>query len=136
MIGVDYDTHYAAARFGILKRAGGVPRRTKSGAMGGYGHGEVVEFVTADGEVISRKVEAMGEVLCWLRQDLADEAKAALLVEAEDYLRVINELRDFIGDTDRQGAARNNTSVEAYRAQRHAAGARWDRYRAKQRAGY
>lgn len=140
MISVDVDTHYAAHRFGIVSRAGGKVRRRQlpdTAAPAAYGAepGQVVEFVDGDGEVIARRVSALGETHCWLRRDLAEAAMAALLAEAAEHARVIAELRDFIADTDRQGAARNGISIDQYRAKRHAAGSRWDNYRAKQRAG-
>jgi len=146
MISVDFNLHYAAHRFGIVARAGGTlrPRERVTGAVPcqmvrGIHHISdpacIKEFVTPDGEVIARKVAACGRVECWLRRDLADAADAALQREAAEHQRIIAELRDFIADTDRQGATRNGVTVEQYRAKRHAAGNHWDKYRAKQRAG-
>jgi hypothetical protein len=135
MIGRDDDVFLAACRFGIVARAGGKPRRRATGDMSRHGSGSLLEFVDAGGEVIARKVTALGESQCWLRADLSEAADAALAREAEDYARVTAELADFIRSTDRQGASRNGVSVEEYRRNRHAAGARWDNYRAKQRAG-
>jgi len=145
---VDPDRYSAAHRFGIVGKAGGrlVPRRAGSGAhvphqmVRGIDHiadpACINEFVTPGGEVIARKVAACGEVQCWLRADLAEAADAALAKEAADYQRVVTELAAFIRGTDEQGAARNGVSVEQYRTQRHNAGARWDKYRARQRAGF
>jgi hypothetical protein len=145
MIAVDGITHYAAHRFGLVDAAGGKlvkPARVEMDnnaqqVVGGIGGAaEVKEFATAGGEVVSRKVVALGSALFWLRRDLADAAAAALEAEKREHARVISEMRDFISETDRQGAARNGVSVEQYRINRHNAGARWDRYRAVQRAGY
>lgn len=134
MIGVDDDAVFlAACRFGIIARAGGKARRSVTGDR--RGHGSLLEFVTADGAVIARKVSALGETLCWLRRDLAEAADAALAREAAEHQRIIAEVGRFIRDTDEQGARRNGVTVEQYRAQRHAAGNRWDNYRAIQRAG-
>lgn len=141
MIAVDGITHYAAHRFGIVARAGGRlvrPARVEmdNNAQQVVGDpAEVKEFATPRGEVVARKVVALGSVLCWLRADLADAAAAALEREQLEHARVISELREFIRDTDRQGAARNGVSVEQYRRNRHAAGERWDRYQGANRRG-
>lgn len=134
MIGVTNDAHYAAARFKVL--TGGRFVRTKTqGGRGGMGAGDLLEYVLPDGEVVARKVTALGETLCWLRRDLAEGAAAAMQREAADYARATAEVAEFIRSTDMLGAARNGVTVEQYRAQRHAAGNRWDNYRAKQAAG-
>lgn len=133
MIEVTDDTHYAAARLKVL--TGGRFVRSKTEGRGGMGGGDLLEYVLPDGEVVARKVQALGETLCWLRADLVETARAAMAAEAADYARATAEVAEFIRSTDRQGAARNGVSVEQYRAQRHAKGARWDNYRAKQRAG-
>jgi hypothetical protein len=130
MIAVSSDEHYAAARFALL--SGGRFKRSKTE---GYGGGALLEYVTEGGEVIARKVEALGGVACWLRADLAELARDALVKEAADYEAVIGSLGEFIRSTDAQGAARNNSTVEQYRAKRHAAGNRWDKYRHAQRVG-
>lgn len=141
MIAVDDTTHYAAHRFGLVAAAGGrlvKPARAAmtDGAAAADGRpAELKEFATAAGEVVARKVVALGSVLCWLRADLADAARCALAREETERLRVIGELSDFIRETDLQGAARNGVTVEQYRHNRHAAGARWDKYRAAQRTG-
>lgn len=142
MIAVDDVTHYAAHRFGLVAKAGGrLVKQARAamtdGAAAACGEpAELKEFALPGGEVVARKVVALGSVLCWLRADLAIAAAAALEHERAEHARVISELREFIRDTDRQGAARNGVSVEQYRTNRHNAGARWDRYRAAQRAGY
>jgi hypothetical protein len=143
MISVDHDTYYAAHRFGFVSKAGGRLMRPKrvelaEGAQqvaGGESRATVKEFATLDGTVIARCVQATHSRECWLRADLAELASEALVREAADYRDVIASLAEFIRSTDAQGAARNNTTVEQYRAKRHAAGARWDNYRARQRAG-
>lgn len=133
MIAVDTDTHYAAARFALLK--GGRFVRSKTDGSGGIASGELLEYRLPSGEVVARKVCALTQTLCWLREDVADLARAALAAEAAEHERVRCELAEFIRSTDRQGATRNGVSVEEYRRSRHAAGARWDNYRARQRAG-
>jgi hypothetical protein len=133
MIEVTDDTHYAAARLKVL--TGGRFVRSKTQGRGGMGAGDLLEYVLPDGEVVARKVTALGETLCWLRADLAEQANAAMAAEAADYARVTAELAEFIRSTDQQGAERHGVTVEMYRRTRHAAGAGWDRYRARQRAG-
>lgn len=132
MIEVSADEHYAAARFAVLK--GGRFVRKPTDGYGGIVRGELLEYVTASGEVLARKVTACGAVECWLRPDMAQAARAALAAEAAEHARVVAELGQFIRDTDVMGAARNGQTVEQYRASRHAKGNRWDRYRAEQRA--
>jgi hypothetical protein len=133
MIEVTDDTHYAAARLKVL--TGGRFVRSKTQGRGGMGSGDLLEYVLPGGEVVARKVSALGQTLCWLRADLAGQANAAMAAEAADYARATAEVAEFIRSTDRQGAERTGSTVEQYRARRHAAGNRWDRYRAQQRAG-
>ena len=134
MIEATADEHYAAARFrGVL--SGGKWVRRPTDGYGGVKRGELLEYVLPGGEVIARKVVACGAVECWLRPDVAEAARAALAAEASKHEQVIAELRDFIQTTDVMGARRTGTTVEQYRTNRHNAGARWDRYRAQQRAG-
>lgn len=133
MIEATADEHYAAARFALLK--GGRWVRRPTDGYGGIKRGELLEYVMPDGEVLARKVSACGAVECWLRPDVAAAARAALAAEAAEHARVKAELAQFIRTTDEQGARRNGVSVEQYRATRHAKGAAWDNYRARQRAG-
>jgi len=134
MIKVETDDHYAAARFrGVL--SGGKWVRRQTDGYGGIARGELLEYVLPDGAVLSRKVVACGATECWLRADVAAAARAALAAEAAEHGRVKAELAQFIKSTDAAGAKRNGVSVEQYRAQRHAKGAAWDNYRARQRAG-
>lgn len=143
MISVDYDTYYSAHRFGIVARAGGRLKRPKrielaEGAQqvaGGERRATVKEFATLDATVIARSVEAAGSRECWLRADLAEQALEAMRFEAAEHRRVVEVVGRFIADTDAAGAERNGVTVEQYRADRHRKGARWDNYRAKQRAG-
>jgi len=133
MIEVSTDELYDAARFAVL--SGGKWARSQTGGLSNHGGGELLEYVLPSGEVIARKVVACGAVECWLRADVAASARAALAAEAAKHERVIAEVGDFIKSTDAAGAKRNGVTVEQYRAQRHAAGNRWDHYRAAQRAG-
>jgi hypothetical protein len=134
MIEVDVDEHYAAARFrGVL--SGGKWVRRATDGYGGIARGDLLEYVLPDGAVLTRKVVACGQTACWLRADVAQAARAALAAEAAGHARVIAEVGQFIRDTDIMGARRTGTTVEQYRTNRHNAGARWDHYRAAQRAG-
>jgi hypothetical protein len=143
MQSVDYDTTYPAAfRFGLVAAHGGkrvAPTRETLADGGcplkGWHIGEITEFRGPTGEILSRKVEACGMVECWLRADIADDARAALAAEQDDSDRIIAEVAGFIRRTDAEGAARTGLSVDAYRARRLADGMRWDKYRANRRAG-
>jgi hypothetical protein len=132
MIEASTDEHYAAARFAVLK--GGKWVRRATDGYGGIARGDLLEYVLPGGEVLTRKVVACGQTACWLRADVLEQARAALAAEAAGHARVIAEVGQFIRDTDVMGASRNGQTVEQYRATRHAKGARWDRYRAEQRA--
>lgn len=132
MMRVEVDEHYAAARFSVLK--GGKWVRRPTDGYGGITRGELLEYQLPDGTVLSRKVVALGQTECWLAPDVAQQARAAMAAEAATTARVIADMAEFIRDTDAAGAKRNGVTVEQYRAQRHAAGNRWDRYRAEQRA--
>lgn len=141
MKSVNQHLHFAAHRFGIVAKAGGRMVKRKPSPLqgnsvdGGSAEVEVKEFATASGEVIARRVTTPTAEECWLRADLAEQARAALEEEAAGYARATAVVAEFISYTDEQGAARTGTTVEQYRAKRHAAGNRWDNYRAKQRAG-
>jgi hypothetical protein len=134
--------YYAGHRFGIIHRAGGrlVPRKPSplvgNSVDGGCDKVIVKEFAAPGGAILSRKVTRGNDVECWLRRDIADAAQAALDAEDAEAARVIGVMADFIRDTDMAGAIRNDMTVEEYRRDRHARGARWDKYRAKQRAGF
>lgn len=143
MQNVDYDKTYPAAfRFGVIAEHGGKrcdPARETlaDGAcpLRGQHIGEITEFRSPSGEVLSRKVVACGRTECWLRHDVAEAAKAALAAELDDSDRIVAEVAGFIRRTDAEGAARTGLSVDAFRAKRLRDGMRWDKYRAKQRAG-
>lgn len=140
MISVEPSLMYDTARLSVFAKADARPsRKLTKGLAGdevrGPHVGEVLEWALPGGEVVGRKVVACGDVQCWLRADLADATVAALAAEAADYAKVTAELAEFIRSTDERGAARNGVSVQQYRAKRHAAGSRWDYYRAANRAG-
>jgi hypothetical protein len=142
MQSVDWDTYYAAHRFGLIAAHGGrkcCPVRETLADGGcplrGWHIGEITEFVAAGGEVLSRKVVACDCTECWLRRDLADDARAALLAEQDDSDRIIAEVAGWIRRTDEEGARRSGMTVDAFRAKRLADGMRWDRYKARQRTG-
>lgn len=143
MISVDFDTYYAAHRFGLVARAGGRLMRPKRIALaegaqqiaGGEQRATVKEFATLDATVIARCVQSEHHRECWLRADLAGQARDAMQREAAEHRRVVEVVGRFIADTDAAGAERNGVTVEQYRARRHASGTRWDAYRARQRAG-
>jgi hypothetical protein len=143
MQSVDYDKTYPAAfRFGVIAAHGGKrcdPARETlaDGAcpLRGQHIGEITEFRSPTGEILSRKVEACGVIECWLRRDLADDARAALLAEAADSERIISEVSGWIRRTDAEGAERAGLTVDAFRAKRLRDGMRWDRARAANRAG-
>jgi hypothetical protein len=130
---------FDTARLSIFANVGAKPSRCQREHLAGSEvrsphKAEVLEWAIG-GEVVGRKVTALGTTECWLRGDLAEATRAALAAEAADYARVAAEVGAFIKSTDEQGARRNGVTVEQYRAKRHAAGARFDRYRAANRAG-
>lgn len=143
MQSVDYDKTYPAAfRFGVIAAHGGkrvAPTRETlaEGAcpLKGQHLGEITEFRGPTGEVLSRKVEACGMTECWLRQDIADDARAALDAEQADSDRIVAEVAGWIRRTDAEGAQRTGLSVDGFRAKRLRDGMAWDRARAKNRAG-
>lgn len=140
MISTDATLLYDAARLSVLSQCGAKPSRCQREHLAGSEvrsphKAEVLEWSIPGGEVVGRKVTALGTTECWLRGDLAEATRAALAAEAADYARVAAEVGAFIKSTDEQGAARNGVTVEQYRAKRHAAGSRWDYYRAANRAG-
>lgn len=98
MIAVDPELHREAFAYGVIARAGGKKVRQPAPAMSGYsrdgGHtaAEVLEFALPDGEVISRKVQACGEVECWLRQDLALETLVKRIDAAAEIERIKKEV--------------------------------------------
>jgi hypothetical protein len=122
-----------AARHGARKHRSPVPQLS-GGPDRGPRDAEILEFAI-DGEVVLRKVKACGLIECWLRADLALETLVARVEAAAEIERVKAVMTDFIHTTDAAGAQRHGISVDAYRAKRHADGARWDKYRAQQRAG-
>lgn len=142
MKSVSETVYYAGHRFGLVHKAGGrlVPRKPSplvgNSVDGGSDKVEVKEFAIEGGAILSRKVSTPTACECWLRRDIADAAQAALDAEDAETARVIGVMADFIRDTDMAGALRNDTTVSEYRRDRHARGARWDKYRAKQRAGF
>jgi hypothetical protein len=143
MLSVDYDTTYPAAfRFGLVAAHGGKrfepARETLSDGgcpLKGWHIGEITEFRSPSGEVLARKVVACGRTECWLRHDVAEAAKAALAAEQADSDRIVAEVAGWIRRTDAEGALRTGMTIDAFRAKRLADGMRWDRARAKNRAG-
>lgn len=144
MIRVMEDKYSAAHRFGIVADADG--RK-----VGPYAQGDdltgfavrggdantaaVVSEFAAGGEVIARRVTTDGQSICWLREDLAALAELALQQEAKQYRRAAEKVGEFIRHTDAAGAEREGVTIEQYRRDRLNAGARWEKYRARNRAG-
>lgn len=141
MISTDEVTYRAAHRFGVVAGAGARLRQLPAVEMAdharaSYGpHAVVKEFAVPGGLVLARSVVSHDSSEFWLRRDLAEAAKAALAAEQDDSDRIIAAVAGFIRRTDAEGAARTGLTVDAYRARRLADGVRWDKYRAKQRAG-
>lgn len=141
MISVNQTLYLAAHRFGVIAGAGARMRKPPTveldhNARQSYGpHAVVKEWAAPGGLVLARSVVTHDSSEFWLRRDLADDARAALLAEADDSERIVAEVAGWIRRTDAEGAARTGMTVDAYRAKRLADGMRWDKYRAKQRAG-
>lgn len=131
MQSVDWDTYYAAHRFGLVAAHGGrkcsPTRETLSDGgcpLRGWHIGEITEFVAVGGEVLSRKVVACDCTECWLRRDLADDARVALADEAAAGVRAIAKVLAWRDRTDAENAAKRGMTVESYRRLRNAQGHR------------
>jgi len=131
MQSVDWDTYYAAHRFGLIAAHGGrkcCPVRETLADGGcplrGWHIGEITEFVAVGGEVLSRKVVACDATETWLRRDLADDARVALADEAAAGVRVIAKVLAWRDRTDAENAAKRGMDVESYRRERNAQGHR------------
>lgn len=141
MINTSEQIYMAAHRFGVIAGAGARLRKAPAFEMAeharaSYGtHAVVKEWAAPGGLVLARSVVSHDAAEFWLRRDLAEAAHAALDAERADSDRIINEVAGWIRRTDAEGAARTGMTVDAYRAKRLADGMRWDRARAKNRAG-
>lgn len=62
---------------------------------GGHSNAEVIEWVGPTGEVVARKVTALGQVECWLRADLATETLVARSDQVAERERVIAEVKRY-----------------------------------------
>ena len=131
MQSVDWDTYYAAHRFGLIAAHGGrkcCPVRETLADGGcplrGWHIGEITEFVAVGGEVLSRKVVACDATETWLRRDLADDARVALADEAAAGVRAIAKVLAWRDRTDAENAAKRGMTVESYRRLRNAQGHR------------
>jgi hypothetical protein len=131
MQSVDWDTYYAAHRFGLVSAHGGrkttpVRETLADGAcpLRGQHIGEITEFVAVGGEVLSRKVVACDATETWLRRDLAADARAALADEAAAGVRAIAKVLAWRDRTDAENAAKRGMTVEDYRKLRNAQGHR------------
>ncbi len=82
-----------------------------NGTAGGISHAEIFEWVNPAGEVVGRKVSALGEVETWLRADLCTEVLIARADEAAERERVIAEVKQFAEASRRRGEQRAETYV-------------------------
>lgn len=141
MITVSADIHRAAIAYGVVSGAGAKVVRRPALTMSGYSVDggssavKVLEFATASGEVVSRKVEACGRSECWLRQDLALQALAATAEAAAEMERIKSVMTAEMNRKDQALADARGETLEHFRTQRNYRGMRWDRYRHAQRAG-
>lgn len=141
MINTTEQLYRAAHRFGVIAGEGALMLKAPAFEMAeharaSYGpHATVKEWAPPGGLVLARSVVSHDSAEFWLRSDLLDKAVAALAAEQADSDRIISEVSGWIRRTDAEGAARTGMTVDAYRAKRLADGMRWDRARAKQRAG-
>lgn len=141
MISVEQDIYMAAHRFRIIAGEGATMLNPPAFEMAeharaSYGeHATVKEFAPPGGLVLARSVVSHDASAYWLRRDLAEAAKAALEADQADSDRIVAEVAGWIRRTDVEGAQRTGMTVDGYRAKRLADGMRWDRARAKQRAG-
>lgn len=133
---VSDDVYFAGHAHDYVRRAGGrrsVPVRETlaEGAcpLRGQRIGEITEFVTPTGEVLSRKVIACGERLCWLRRDIAEAAAAAIDAEAAEHKRIAAVVCEEMDRRDSALAAERGETLEHFRIQRNHRGMKFDRYR-------
>jgi predicted Fe-S protein YdhL (DUF1289 family) len=131
MIGATLPMYSAANRFGHVAAAGATVRRPPRPP----GTGTVTEFATPSGEVVARKVEALGRTECWLRSDIAAAAANSLAEEAAECARVVEEVVAWMNLRDAARAAEHGLSVEQYRSQRNHTLARIDARRGKNSVG-
>ena len=110
MIEVDPILHREAFAFGLISGAGGKkvqqpPRPALSGYTvdGGNEKAEVLEFADADGVVISRKVQACGQIACWLRRDIALAALIQRAESAAEIERIKHEVVQYAQATRSRG---------------------------------
>lgn len=93
MKSVSRQVHFTALARGIVERAGAHkvdrPAAELSGLRPAAGACEVSEFALASGEVVARRVQCGSHNECWLREDIAAEAAAALLAESAETNEVI-----------------------------------------------
>lgn len=95
----------AACAYGVVARAGGKPFRPPAEQLegfdvaGGIACRTVLEFRTADGEVIARKVSANGSVACWLRADLIQPTLDRMAADRADTERVTREVAAYAAAT-------------------------------------
>lgn len=141
MINTTEQLYRAAHRFRIIADEGAQMLRAPAFEMAeharaSYGpHATVKEWAPPGGLVLARSVITHDHSEFWLRSDLLDKAVAALAAERADSDRIVAEVAGWIRRTDAEGAQRSGMTVDAYRAKRLADGMRWDKRRAKQRAG-
>lgn len=101
MKSVSPETYRLAHATGAVARIGGkrvnrnVPQMSGFSRDGGHTLADVTEFATPGGEVVARKVCALGEVACWVRRDLAEVADAEAARSAAEAQRVIGEVLDY-----------------------------------------
>lgn len=137
MIAVSPELHLAGHRFGVIagvgaRKVGRLSLEVPSLRTGG----EVIEFALPGGEVVARKVvSATGAVECWLREDLALAAQAALDAEAAANERAALEVARWSREVDQRAADKAGVSLEHYRTQRNFRGMAYDRARAANRTG-
>ena len=78
---------------------------------GGHSNAQVVEWVMPGGEVVARKVSALGQIEAWLRADLATDTLIARSDAEAEKERIIAEVKRYAEATRRQGEQRAETYV-------------------------
>lgn len=74
----------------VVRRAG--TQLSGNSRDGGHSSAEVFEWVGPSGEVVARKVSALGQVETWLRADLCTEVLIARSDEVAERERIIREV--------------------------------------------
>jgi hypothetical protein len=134
---VPWEVYWALFGNGRIKELGGrqqcpVRETLSQGAapLRGQHLGEVSEWLDPAGCVLSRKVKACGQLVCWLRSDLVAEAEAVVAKQKAAGEQAVAKVVAWSARADAENAAKRGMTVGDYRRLRNAQG-----HRAEMRSG-